>query len=103
MGNENEGPSFLRAFQVFDDLLLVLRVQGGHGLVQNEKPWVHENHPCDGDPLFFSLREEEPSFSHLRLETLGKLFDNRMGLCKTKGSNHLLLRCIGVAESEIFP
>ena len=84
------------------DLMLVLRVSEGGGLVQHHNGGVLQNGPGQGDALLLPAGEVNAPGAHHRVQPLGQFFQDVIALGGMGGGKHLLPGGIRPGSPDIF-
>ncbi len=84
------------------DQLLVLGVDGGRGLVQNQQVGVLENGPRDADALPLAAAEAASLLARVGVVGLGELHDEIVCIGDPRGPDHVLLACLRLAVTNVL-
>ena len=84
------------------DLMLVLRVGEGGGLVQHHDRGVLQNGTGQGNALLFPAGEVDAFGAHHRVQPLGQLFQDVIALGGMGGGKHLLPGGVRPGSPDIF-
>ena len=83
--------------------MLVLRVDAGRGLVQNDNGRLLKDGPGNGNPLFFTAGQGTAALADYRVVTLWQCHDKAVAAGFFCRFDHLLLRGVRLSEADIRP
>ena len=83
--------------------MLILGVDAGGGLVQEDDGGVLQDGPGDGDPLLLAAGERAAALADDGVIAIGQGHDEVVAAGLLGGGDHLLLRGVGLAEEKVCP
>ena len=83
--------------------MLILRVDAGGGLVQNDDGGVFQNGAGDGDALLLTAGEGAAALTHHGVIAVGQRHDEIVAAGLFGGLDHLRLGGVGLAEEDVGP
>ena len=102
MRDDEQGLALRQRGDAALDLVLVFGVGEGGGLVEDDDGRVFEHHARDGDALLFAAGQALARFTDRRVIALRQLPDELFTLRGAGGSPDLFIRCLRVAEPDVF-
>ena len=103
VGDGDDGPAPGELGDGGLDQVLVLRVDAGRGLVQNDDGRVLKDGPGNGNPLFFTAGQGTAALADYRVVTLWQSHDKAVAAGFFCRFDHLLLRGVRLSEADIRP
>ena len=98
----NTGAAMHQPKQGFLDSQFGSRINAARRLVQNKDCGISENCPGYGEQLPLSLAKIPRPFRKIGLVPLGKLTDEMIGVCHSRGFYAFLIRGFQAAIADVF-
>ena len=102
VGNPQGGPTHNQPVQGLHYYRLVLRIDAGECLVQNEYGGVLQQGSGDGNALLLPTRQPDGPLAHHRVVTIGQMADELVGIGGSCGLLHLRLGRVRISESQVL-
>ena len=101
VGDDQRRAALHQTVKGFLNDCLVFGVHAGQRFVEYEDRGVFKQGPGDGDSLLLSTREPNGAFPYNGIVSVYEVVDEFVGIGRTSGLLQLILRCIGIAETEV--
>ena len=102
MGNDKDGALGDQIVEGLLDLALSDGIDASRGFIENNKGWVFQEHPSDGESLFFSLAEADAFFADVRIELFGKRANEVPGAGQIECAYNFIVFGVRFGQQEII-